>query len=209
MNMNQLSETPTIRFYDDNAAEYIRSTSDLNMQMLYEPFLRQIPHGGRILDAGCGSGRDSKAFADRGYSVVSIDASQKMVDATSELTGQLAICMAFQQIALTEEFDGVWACASLLHVPLSELTDVLFRLTSALRPSGVLYASFKNGHVERHQDGRLFTDMDERNINRLVAGISRLEIIQCWRTEDLRPNQSDEWLNVLLKKTPIGLKRQE
>ena len=198
--MNRHSETPTIRFYDEHAEEYIRSTLAVDMQSLYEPFLSQIPKGGRILDAGCGSGRDSKAFLDRGYCVVSIDASQKMVDATTKLTGQQAHHMAFQEINFSEEFDGIWGCASLLHAPSIELTDVFGRLASALRLSGVFYASFKAGHGERHHDGRLFTDMDEASITALVGGIAGLELLQLWHTDDLRISRVDKWLNVLLHK---------
>ena len=198
--MNRHSESPTIRYYDEHAAEYIRSTVFVNMQSLYEPFLSRIPKGGRILDAGCGSGRDSKAFLDRGYRVVSIDASQKMADATSQLTGQQAIRMAFQDISFAEEFDGIWAFASLLHVPLIELPNVFNRCGRAIRPSGVFCASFKEGQGERHHDGRLFTDMDEPSISDLVAGIAGLEIVQFSHTNDLRPGRLDKWLNVLLRK---------
>ena len=203
--MNQHSETPTIRFYDDNAAEYTRSTLFVEMESLYEPFLRHIPNGGRILDAGCGSGRDSKAFLDRGYYVVSIDASPKMVDATTKLTGQEAFCLAFQDAAFVDKFDGVWACASLLHVPLAELNDVLCRLASALRSSGIIYASFKEGQGERHHDGRQFTDMDESSITQLVTSIGELEMVQFWRTSDLRTERVDQWVNVILQKRAMSV----
>lgn len=198
--MNRHSETPTIRFYDEHADDYVRATVGVDMQSLYEPFLSRIPKGGRILDAGCGSGRDSRAFLDRGYNVVSIDASQKMVDATTQLTGQKAHLMAFQEISFSDDFDGIWACASLLHVPSIELTDVFGKLVSALRSSGVAYASFKEGHGERRHDGRLFTDMDEPGITALVGGIVGLKLLQLWHTDDLRISRADKWLNVLLHK---------
>ena len=193
-------ETTTVRFYDDHADEYVRSTVGVDMQLLYEPFLSRIPQGGRILDAGCGSGRDSKAFLDRGYSVMSIDASQKMVAATTAITGQQALQLAFQDVIFAEDFDGIWACASLLHVPLAELADVFRRLAWALRPSGIFYTSFKDGHGECQRDGRLFTDMDEPSISELVAGIVELELFRLWHTDDLRPGRLDRWLNMLLRK---------
>ena len=197
--MSQHSETATIRFYDEHADEYVRATVGVNMESLYEPFLSHIPECGRILDAGCGSGRDSKEFLDRGYNVVSIDGSQKMVDATTKLTGQQARLLAFQGVEFSKEFDGVWACASLLHVRLAELPGVIGRLASALRPSGVLYASFKLGCGERYQDGRRFTDMDEASIAALVGSIGRLELFRLWHTDDQRPDHDDKWLNVLLQ----------
>jgi SAM-dependent methyltransferase len=199
--MNRHSKTPTIRFYNEHADEYVRATVGVNMESLYEPFLSHVPPCGRILDAGCGSGRDSKAFLDRGYQVVSIDASQEMVDATTILTAQQAHLLAFQEVGFSEEFDGVWACASLLHVPLAELPGVIGRLASALRPSGVLYASFKVGCGERNLDGRLFTDMEEASFTVLLGGIGGVELLQLWHTDDQRPDRDDKWLNVLLRKT--------
>lgn len=199
--MNRHSKTSTIRFYDEHADEYVRATVGVNMESLYEPFLSHVPPCGRILDAGCGSGRDSKAFLDRGYQVVSIDASQRMVDATTNLTGQQGRLLAFQEVGFSEEFDGVWACASLLHVPLAELPGVIGRLASALRPSAVLYASFKVGCGERNQDGRLFTDMEEASFTVLLGGIGGVELLQLWHTDDQRPDRDEKWLNALLRKT--------
>lgn len=197
--MNRHFETLTIRYYNDQADEYVRETVGVNMDSLYEPFLSLVPHNGRILDAGCGSGRDSKAFLDRGYQVASMDASQKMVDATTSLTKQPAQLLAFQEITFSEEFDGIWACASLLHVPLEELSSVFRKLALALRPSGVLYASFKLGGGERRQNGRLFTDMDETRLDAMVASMGELELICLWQSDDWRPKSNGRWLNVLLR----------
>ena len=198
--MNQHSETQTIQYYDEHADEYVRATVSVNMGSLYEPFLSHVPPSGRILDAGCGSGRDSKEFLGRGYHVTSIDASRKMVQAATALTAQKAHLMAFQEVGFSEKFDGVWACASLLHVPLIELPGIIGRLASVLRPSGVLYASFKMGLGERNQGGRLFTDMDEVTFTSLVRGIGELEILRLWHSDDRRPNRNDQWLNALLRK---------
>jgi len=128
------------------------------------------------------------------------DTSQKMVHATTELTGQKALRMAFQDIGYAEEFDGTWACASVLHSPLMELPDVFGQFAQALRPSGVVYASFKEGQGERNQNGRLFTDMDRSSMDELLASISGLEIVELWYTDDPRPDRSDKWLNVLLQR---------
>jgi len=123
-----------------------------------------------------------------------------MVDATTELTGRQALHIAFQEISYAEEFDGIWACASLLHLPLVDLPDAFCRFTQVLRLSGVIYASFNEGKGERNQNGRLFTDMDEPSMRELLTGFSGLEMIQLWHTVDLRPDRSDKWLNVLLQR---------
>lgn len=128
-----------------------------------------------------------------------------MVAATTELTGQCAHQVTFQDVDYSGEFDGIWACASLLQVPQDELPDVLGRFARALRPEGVCYLSFREGTGERIADGRLFTDMDESGVDKMVAGIEGLEIVQLWHTNDMRPGRSDRWLNVILRKVgPCG-----
>ena len=139
--MSQLSETSTIRFYDNHADEYVSGTVGVDMESLYRPFLELVPEGGMILDAGSGSGRDTKAFLDRGYRVTAIDASANMVEATTRRTGQPAKQMRFQGLEDRNEFDAIWACASVLHVSLDELDDVLERFAAALRPGGDLTPS--------------------------------------------------------------------
>jgi 2-polyprenyl-3-methyl-5-hydroxy-6-metoxy-1,4-benzoquinol methylase len=196
--MNTRSDNTTVAFYNDHTETYVRETVEVDMQSLHTPFLKRISSGGRILDAGCGSGRDSKAFLELGYHVISMDASDKMVSATTRLTGQQAICLRHQDVIFENQFDGIWACASLLHVPRAELPDVMRRYRTALRSSGILFASFKLGRGERQKQGRHFTDMNEAGIADLIAGVEQLAIVETWQSDDLRPGRSDRWLNVLL-----------
>lgn len=196
--MNQLSET--IRYYDEHAEEFVRGTVSVDMEPLHGLFLAMLPETGTILDAGCGSGRDSKAFLDRGYSVTAIDASEKMVEATANLTGLVARRLQFQQMEFDNEFDGIWACASLLHVPRAEIGTVLNAFARALRPNGVCYLSFKEGDGERVQDGRLFTDFTESGLKAVLAHHSELEVVRIWTTEDARPDRADQWVNALVRK---------
>jgi 2-polyprenyl-3-methyl-5-hydroxy-6-metoxy-1,4-benzoquinol methylase len=198
--MKQRSSSSTIRYYDEHAEKFISNTVGLDLSDLYKPFLDRVPKGGRILDAGCGSGRDSKAFMELGFEVVSIDLSDKMVEATSELTGQQALKMSFHEIGYAKEFDGVWACASLLHVPLIELPKVLGRLARALRPSGVLYMSFKEGRGERSKSGRMFSDIDEEKTRELVKNVEGIDLVSLWLTGDRRSEHSEQWVNCLASK---------
>ena len=191
----------TIGYYDDHAEEFIRNTSDVNMADLHRPFLEHIPHGGRILDAGCGSGRESLAFVRLGYEVVSIDASERMVEATRSATGGDVRQMTFESAEFEYEFDGIWACASLLHVPRQELGAVLERLATALKVDGILYLSFKHGNRERTENGRYFNDLDEVALRSLFATDSRLEILKEWTSEDVRNERGDQkWLNALARR---------
>ena len=171
------------------------------MSALYAPFLCEIPAHGRILDVGCGSGRDSLAFLKAGYEVVPIDGSPEMVTATSKLTGTSARVLAFDEIEFKREFDGIWACASLLHVARRDLDAVFVRLTKALKPEGVLYFSCKYGDAERFEHGRFFNDMNEDLLKSLILHHSGLEILDLWITDDVRNERrgAQQWLNALVR----------
>jgi SAM-dependent methyltransferase len=199
--MSQHSEARTIRFYDDHTDEYVSGTVDVDMESLYRPFLELVPEGGKILDAGCGSGRDTKALLDRGYQVTAIDASANMVEATTRLTGQPAKQMRFQGLEDQNEFDAIWACASLLHVSLDEFDEVLERFAVALRPGGICYLSFKEGDSERTEGGRLFTDFTESSLRAKLEQQPSFVAVCIWITNDLRPGRSEErWANALVRK---------
>jgi 2-polyprenyl-3-methyl-5-hydroxy-6-metoxy-1,4-benzoquinol methylase len=198
--MNEHSESRTIRYYDDHADEYVRETVGIDMGSLYGPFLELLPNGAKILDAGCGSGRDSKAFLDMGYELTSIDASEKMVVATTRLTGLPAHQRRLQEVSFGREFDGIWASASLLHVPSIELGDILNRFSQSLQANGVCYISFKEGEGERQEGHRLFSDFTTSTLEGIFAKQSDFDIIRIWTTVDSRPNRTDRWVNALILK---------
>ena len=202
MNQPSDSRASTIAYYDGHAEEFIRGTFDVDMAHLYGPFLERIPKGGRILDAGCGSGRDSLAFLRLGYEVVSIDASERMVAATRTATGGDVRQITFELAEFEHEFDGIWACASLLHVPRQDLGAVVVRLATALRSDGILYLSFKHGNDERTENGRYFNDLDEVALRSLLATDPRLEIMKMWISDDVRNERrgNQQWLNALARR---------
>jgi SAM-dependent methyltransferase len=192
---------PTIDYYERNAEAFERDTARLDMEHLYQPFLDLLPPGGRILDAGCGPGRDSKAFFDRGYEVLSFDASPGMVELASRRTGGPSILLRFEEVEFADEFDGIWASASLLHVPRAQLDDAFRRLLRAAKDRGVIYASFKCGTGERVKEGRLFSDFTEDTLAEFVGQFPGVEILRLWQTMDMRPGRSDDvWVNVLARK---------
>jgi SAM-dependent methyltransferase len=191
----------TLRYYDDHAEDYARATLDIDMSPFYSPFLAMVPKGGTVLDAGCGSGRDTKTFIEMGYNVTSFDASATMAAFASRLTGTPVKRMRFQELAYDHEFNGVWASASLLHVQRDELPEVVGKIERSLRPGGVLYASFKRGEGERTEDGRHFNDMTEEQVTELFADHPSLSLTTIWVTPDARPERSgDRWVNVLARK---------
>jgi len=192
----------TTNYYDTHAAEFCGNTASVDMSAFYEPFLREISPGGRILDAGCGSGRDSLAFMQRGYEVVSIDASVEMVKATTQLTGQGAKLVRFDALDFDNDLDGIWACASLLHIARRDLNAVLAHLTKALKPGGVLYLSFKYGDSERTEDGRFFNDLDESLLGTVLGDHPQLKLAQVWTTDDVRNDRRgrQRWLNAIVRR---------
>jgi len=188
-------------YYDKNALVYYDQTVNLDLSTLYEPFLKLIPEHGKILDAGCGSGRDSLYFKRKGFSVVLFDVSKEMVNLAVQLIGQAVLHMSFTDVVFEDEFDGIWACASLLHVSNDDIDDVFRRLTHALKREGVLYASFKYGNTERKSGDRMFNDYDEGKLSLFVSNHKDLKIEKSWLTEDVRTDRKNEfWLNVLFRK---------
>lgn len=185
-------------YYDRNADEFVERTRGLDMSAIYERFLAHIAPGGHILDAGCGSGRDSLAFMDLGYRVTAFDASAEMCARASDVLRQPVVKLRFQDIEWQEEFEGIWACASLLHVPQAELVDVVRRLCTALKPQGVLYVSFKLGAGERESSGRLFNDQTAVSVRCLLGEVSGLSLMQIWETTSAKPsNPAERWINAL------------
>jgi SAM-dependent methyltransferase len=156
-------------YYEIHAENFIKSTFDVDMSALYDRFLKYLKPNSKILDVGCGSGRDSLAFKKMGHIVTAFDASPAMVSIASKNLSQPVLHCAFQDISFDEEFDAAWACASLLHVPLNELPAVLSKLFSALIQGGILYMSFKYGNGERvAEDGRSFTDFNEAGLKAIL-----------------------------------------
>jgi SAM-dependent methyltransferase len=154
-----------------------------------------------VLDAGCGSGRDAKAFVDLGFDVIAFDASTEMVARAARHAGCPVLHMTFDEMGWSEEFDGIWASASLLHVPRTSLVATVRRCCQALRPTGVFYASFKYGDTERTKDGRRFTDMTETTFQEIVGLAGGLQVLEMWRTGDVRPGRQDEmWLSTLTRR---------
>lgn len=204
MSSDRSSEGPhvqTLSYYGVNTKSFFDNTRDVDMGSICEPFLSLLPPGAHILDAGCGSGRNSRAFLERGYEVTALDASETMVELASQYIGRPVPHMSFDQVRFRERFDGVWACASLLHVPKHDLPKVLKRLSEALRPGGIMYSSFKYGEAEAVRNGRLFSDYNEDTFRRMLESQPEMELVRRWRSRGLRPDSIDTiWLNVLLRK---------
>ena len=189
-------------YYQHHASDFFSSTVDVDMSALYQQFVPLLPPQAKVLDAGCGSGRDALYFKRCGFDVVAMDASEALAQLASAHLGQPVVVSTFQQMDWISEFDGIWCCASLLHVPMNELEAVFNKLTLALNAGGILYVSFKYGEDEREHNGRIFTDMNETFFSDIVNSEPRLGILNTWTTTDQRPNRENEkWFNAILKKS--------
>ena len=187
----------TIQYYNRHAEEFCAGTFSADMSRSRDRFLAYLQPGSAILDAGCGSGRDTLAFLSAGYQVDAFDASDEICRIASQKTGIPVRKQRFEKLEGQELYDGIWACASLLHVAAKDLPDVLVRLYHMLKKQGVIYASFKLGDGERQKDGRYFNDMREEILCRLLCDAG-FTVKETFITQDVRENRQDEaWVNVI------------
>jgi SAM-dependent methyltransferase len=137
----------TLRFYRGNAKAYAKRTFTSRQARLMA-FLAQLPPGACILELGCGAGGDTAEMLARGFDVRATDGSPEMADIASKHLGRTIETLLFHELDEVEAYDAVWANACLLHVPRTELADVLARIWRALKPEGVFYASYKEGEAD-------------------------------------------------------------
>jgi HKD family nuclease len=138
-----------------------------------------------------------KHFSDAGFQVSAFDASTELAALASEYCGFQVAVRRFEEVTEFERYDGIWCCASLLHVPGEDLPGVLSKLWRALRPGGRIYVSFKHGTGERAHGGRNFTDADEDTVRALFGNLADVHDLAVWFTEDQRPDRSEQWTNAL------------
>ena len=191
----------TIRYYEENAETFIAGTVSVDFKEIQEKFLSRLSSDARILDFGCGSGRDAKCFKEAGYRVEASDGSETLCILASGYAGIPVKHMLFSELDEEDRYDGIWACSSILHLPFDELGEVLQKMARALKREGVIYTSFKYGTFEGGRNGRYFTDMTEERFETLMAGTPELKTEEQWITSDVRPGRGKEqWLNLIIRK---------
>jgi SAM-dependent methyltransferase len=151
-----MADDETLRFYADNAATYAQHRTSPSGRRL-DAFLATLPRGARVLELGCGNGMDAQYMLARGLNIDATDGTPELVTEARKRVSERARMMRFEELDATAAYDGVWASASLLHVPAATLPDILARIHRALRPGGVFVASFKAGTGEgRDSLGRYY-----------------------------------------------------
>lgn len=199
----------TMDYYRRHAQAYADATRDVDMLPLYTRFLQLLPERARVLDAGCGSGRDTLAFQRAGHHVAAFDASPELAQLASKHTG-VAVCVAdflnlneatSLEVPTGVRFDGIWACASLLHVAEADQAQAWARLWAWLAPGGVVYASYKLGEGERVDAlGRPFTDATEQRLRAWLTPLPGVTQVRTWVNADQRQGESQTWLNALIQR---------
>ncbi len=196
-----MSIVNTLSYYDEKAKEFCENTVNADVSPQRDRFLSHLKAGDSILDFGCGSGRDTKAFIDLGYNVEAIDGSIELCKTAAEFAGIEVRNMLFQELDDIDRYDGIWACSSILHVSKAELKFVLKKMVTALKEGGVIYTSFKYGTFEGERNGRYFSDFTEESFREYIADYPEIDIVDSWITGDVRPGRGEEkWLNLILKK---------
>lgn len=194
----------TLQYYDENAAKFVASTKSVEFRFAQDKFLSYLPESSYILDFGCGSGRDSKYFLERGHRVDAVDGSKEICKIAREYVGIEVKQMLFSELSFVNKYEGIWACSSILHLPKTELRDVLYKMVRAIKPNGYIYTSFKYGDYEGYREERYFTDFTENSFKAFIKDFSEIRIVEYWISKDVRPGRSEEkWLNLILQKSDI------
>lgn len=195
----------TLDYYNKNSEEYFNSTLNVDMTNTYKEFLKLVPEGGKILDLGCGSGRDSMNFIKLGYEVTAVDGSKELAKKASVLLGKEVIVSTFEELELKEKFHGIWACASLLHIKREDLKTVLNNLYNNLDDNGVFYMSFKYGEKEYVDDkNRYFNCFTDESIISFINENTKYNILGLYITEDKLGRVNEvKWVNLICNKKSV------
>ena len=195
----------TLDYYNKNSEEYFNSTLNVDMTNTYKAFLKLVPKGGKILDLGCGSGRDSMNFMKLGYEVTAVDGSKELAKKASVLLGKEVIVSTFEELELKEKFHGIWACASLLHIKREDLKTVLNNLYNNLDDNGVFYMSFKYGEKEYVDDkNRYFNCFTDESIISFINENTKYNILGLYITEDKLGRVNEvKWVNLICNKKSV------
>ena len=170
-----MSDNNTLDYYNLHTADFVNTTQNVDFHEIQELFLSFLPAKATLLDFGCGSGRDTKYFIDNGYEVDAMDGSKELCKAATKYTGIQVQHMLFEDFNASNAYDGIWACASILHLKKCELPDMIKRLYQALKRNGVIDMLMKPIH-----------------------GFMKEKI---WITGDVRQDRgTEQWLNIILRK---------
>lgn len=189
----------TINYYDNNAEDYYRTTVNVDMDALRKKFASFLPDGANVVDMGCGSGRDVRAFSNMGFHTTGLDASKELVEVARKKLGVDAIEGDMSEWISGYPFDGIWCCASVIHLTAEEIKKFFNNLRYNLKDGGIIYISVKEGVKEGlDEKGRYMNGYSLRDLERYLkdAGCT---ILETSNTEDMM-NRDMKWLNIIARK---------
>jgi len=193
----------TLNHYNQHAEIFWRDTRDHDVSQNIDALLQSLTGEGPfpILDFGCGPGRDLKVFHDLGHEAIGLEGSERFIEMARQFSGCEVWHQDFLQLDLpAERFDGIFANASLFHIPSQELPRVLRELWAALKVNGVLFSSNPRGDNQEGWNGERYGCYhDWKSWRELVTGAGFKEIRHYYRPEGL-PREQQPWLASLWRK---------
>ncbi len=196
-------ERITLGHYDTNALSFWQGTRDHDVSQNYQAFLSQFSPAQKldILDFGCGPGRDLRHFLSLGHRPVGLDGSHAFCTMASANTGCPVLHQHFLSLALPPHaFDGIFANASLFHVPGQELPRVLQELNCALRPGGILFSSNPRGNSEGWS-GQRYGHFMEFDASRAYLEAAGFTVLDHYYRPAGAPRAAQPWLAIVSQKT--------
>lgn len=185
----------TLKYYKENAESYISTSLHYDMSTNRHFFEKYLKENSLILDLGCGSGRDSFHFAKK-HKVIAIDPIEEFVSSVKE-KGIEAYVGDAETLSYENYFDGIWACASLLHVKEENLEKSFSNCYKALKKDGVMFCSFKYGDFIGYENDRYFIYLDEQSLKKYIGEFKIIDVMII--QDEIRKDELN-WINVVLKK---------
>lgn len=184
-------------YYESNAERYAAETISADMSEQYQRFLPLLKKGAKILDVGSGSGRDVCYFQKQGYQATALEPSKNLCREIRKVFSGEIVCSDIQNYRPAERYDGIWACASLIHLQ-EEVLQFFERIDRYLNDDGIVYISGKNGiQSGKAGDGRYFLEFTEHLVEKILTVNKQLKLEQLWYTEDVSGRRGFWWMNVI------------
>ena len=187
-------------YYESNAEHYAAETISADMSEQYQRFLPLLKDRAKILDVGSGSGRDACYFQKHGYQVTALEPSKNLCREIRKVFSGEIVCSDIQNYQPVEQYDGIWACASLIHLQEEEVLCFFEKIDLYLNDNGIVYVSGKNGTpTGKAEDGRYFLEFTEQLVEKILMVNEQLKLEQLWYTEDVNGRKGFRWLNVIFR----------
>lgn len=191
----------TIDYFNEKAEKQFHDAFTITARDNQDRFLSYLEPGSLILDFGCGSGRDSAYFMEKGYRVVPSDGSEGMCRLASEYLKMPVKCMEFNELDEENAYDGIFASASVMHLEYEKLLEVFPKMIRALKDNGILYVSFKYGTQDGYLGKRYYTYMTEERFADMISLFPQLKAEESGIFGNEHPGQMDfRWLYAVLRK---------